>query len=336
MTLNANDSCSRDNCSCSLSPTDALRSRVGGVKVRHKRQVLQDMARPLKHWLYKHRDNPYPTKTEKVLLALGSHMTLVQVRGDALSGFIWASLAASRFFNKVPCTQVSNWFANARRRLKNTVRQPDLSWALRIKLYNNYIQGNAERLSVCSDDTDTDGTSSQLTVGPAVRLLDLLAVSMWFQFFAVWCFFWCPLCCRWGVPPSNTPEPVAVLQVVPRRRAPEAGRCPHQRGRRRLPSVKVQEQLAQPLPERHTAAHDGSGGARRRPGPQEEEPLWVVQLHGGRPRGRLAGVILRSRGQLCPSEGWEMPPLFLLDLMWKFPVWLIKIYVYHAATWHFN
>lgn len=58
----------------------SCRSRVGGVKVRHKRQVLQDMARPLKHWLYKHRDNPYPTKTEKVLLALGSHMTLVQVR----------------------------------------------------------------------------------------------------------------------------------------------------------------------------------------------------------------------------------------------------------------
>nr|XP_057923490.1 homeobox protein Mohawk-like isoform X2 [Doryrhamphus excisus] len=106
-------------------------SRLGGVKVRHKRQVLQDMARPLKHWLYKHRDNPYPTKTEKVLLALGSHMTLVQV---------------------------SNWFANARRRLKNTVRQPDLSWALRIKLYNKYIQGNAERLSVCSDDTDSDDT----------------------------------------------------------------------------------------------------------------------------------------------------------------------------------
>uniref|UniRef100_UPI0037E8A79A homeobox protein Mohawk-like n=1 Tax=Semicossyphus pulcher TaxID=241346 RepID=UPI0037E8A79A len=104
-------------------------SRLSGVKVRHKRQVLQDMARPLKHWLYKHRDNPYPTKTEKVLLALGSHMTLVQV---------------------------SNWFANARRRLKNTVRQPDLSWALRIKLYNKYIQGNAERLSVCSDETQSD------------------------------------------------------------------------------------------------------------------------------------------------------------------------------------
>ncbi|XP_004588578.2 homeobox protein Mohawk [Ochotona princeps] len=101
-------------------------SRQNGGKVRHKRQALQDMARPLKQWLYKHRDNPYPTKTEKILLALGSQMTLVQV---------------------------SNWFANARRRLKNTVRQPDLSWALRIKLYNKYVQGNAERLSVSSDDS---------------------------------------------------------------------------------------------------------------------------------------------------------------------------------------
>ncbi|KAM9199508.1 homeobox protein Mohawk [Mergus octosetaceus] len=101
-------------------------ARQSGGKVRHKRQALQDMARPLKQWLYKHRDNPYPTKTEKILLALGSQMTLVQV---------------------------SNWFANARRRLKNTVRQPDLSWALRIKLYNKYVQGNAERLSVSSDDS---------------------------------------------------------------------------------------------------------------------------------------------------------------------------------------
>ncbi|KAM4828940.1 homeobox protein Mohawk [Thomomys bottae] len=101
-------------------------TRQNGGKVRHKRQALQDMARPLKQWLYKHRDNPYPTKTEKILLALGSQMTLVQV---------------------------SNWFANARRRLKNTVRQPDLSWALRIKLYNKYVQGNAERLSVSSDDS---------------------------------------------------------------------------------------------------------------------------------------------------------------------------------------
>ncbi|KAJ8396135.1 hypothetical protein AAFF_G00022080 [Aldrovandia affinis] len=110
-------------------------SRQSGGKVRHKRQALQDMARPLKQWLYKHRDNPYPTKTEKILLALGSQMTLVQV---------------------------SNWFANARRRLKNTVRQPDLSWALRIKLYNKYVQGNAERLSVSSDDTCSEDVENPL------------------------------------------------------------------------------------------------------------------------------------------------------------------------------
>ncbi|XP_035985367.1 homeobox protein Mohawk isoform X3 [Fundulus heteroclitus] len=117
--------------------------RPSGSKVRHKRQALQDMARPLKQWLYKHRDNPYPTKTEKILLALGSQMTLVQV---------------------------SNWFANARRRLKNTVRQPYLSWALRIKLYNKYVQGNAERLSVSSDDScSEDGDNPQRTQsGPEV------------------------------------------------------------------------------------------------------------------------------------------------------------------------
>lgn len=70
--------------------------------------------------------------------------------------------------------QVSNWFANARRRLKNTVRQPDLSWALRIKLYNKYIQGNAERLSVCSDDTDSDG---RLLPAPQIRKLPDLLLS---------------------------------------------------------------------------------------------------------------------------------------------------------------
>ncbi|TTN01727.1 Homeobox protein Mohawk [Bagarius yarrelli] len=114
--------------------------RQSGGKVRHKRQTLQDMARPLKQWLYKHRDNPYPTKTEKILLALGSHMTLVQV---------------------------SNWFANARRRLKNTVRQPDLSWALRIKLYNKYVQGNAERLSISSDDSASEDGENPLQMQPS-------------------------------------------------------------------------------------------------------------------------------------------------------------------------
>ncbi|KAI5103608.1 homeobox protein Mohawk, partial [Silurus meridionalis] len=125
-------------------------SRPSGGKVRHKRQALQDMARPLKQWLYKHRDNPYPTKTEKILLALGSQMTLVQVRRFCGDSFRHKVLVKS---STGVGEKVSNWFANARRRLKNTVRQPDLSWALRIKLYNKYVQGNAERLSISSDDS---------------------------------------------------------------------------------------------------------------------------------------------------------------------------------------
>jgi len=84
------------------------------------------MTRPLKTWLYKHRDNPYPTKAEKMGLAADSNMTL---------------------------TQVSNWFANARRRLKNTVSNPDLSWGKRVQMYNSCVKGNQELLSVSSEDS---------------------------------------------------------------------------------------------------------------------------------------------------------------------------------------
>lgn len=76
------------------------------------------------------------------------------------SGFVFSSQlrVICCFIPPLPFpVQVSNWFANARRRLKNTVRQPDLSWALRIKLYNKYVQGNAERLSISSDDSCSEG-----------------------------------------------------------------------------------------------------------------------------------------------------------------------------------
>ncbi|XP_075751879.1 uncharacterized protein LOC119165255 [Rhipicephalus microplus] len=96
---------------------------------RKKRHVLQSMARPLKKWLIRHRDKPYPSKAEKLALALGSHMTL---------------------------EQVSNWFANARRRLKNTVYVPGMNWGDRIRQYNNFISGNTEPLSISSDDSIWD------------------------------------------------------------------------------------------------------------------------------------------------------------------------------------
>ena len=103
----------------------SCRRPVSG-KVHKKRQTLQDMARPLKRWLCRNRNNPYPTKNEKSTLAIDASMTI---------------------------TQVSNWFANARRRLKTTVTHPQMSWASRISLYNSFIVGNQELLSLSSDDT---------------------------------------------------------------------------------------------------------------------------------------------------------------------------------------
>jgi len=48
---------------------------------------------------------------------------------------------------------VSNWFANARRRLKNVVQDPRCSWSRRLRVYNQFVQGNAELLSIASDDS---------------------------------------------------------------------------------------------------------------------------------------------------------------------------------------
>ncbi|KAL5005705.1 hypothetical protein ScPMuIL_016863 [Solemya velum] len=105
---------------------DRKQRRIIPEKVRQKRQTLQDMARPLKHWLCRHRNNPYPTKSEKTCLARESSMNIIQI---------------------------SNWFANARRRLKNTVNDPNLSWQSRIRQYNSNVKGNAELLSISSDDS---------------------------------------------------------------------------------------------------------------------------------------------------------------------------------------
>ena len=54
--------------------------RPAEIKMRYKRETLQDMTRPLKQWLYKNKNNPYPTKGQKVELAEASKMTLTQVR----------------------------------------------------------------------------------------------------------------------------------------------------------------------------------------------------------------------------------------------------------------
>ncbi|XP_013878455.1 iroquois-class homeodomain protein IRX-5 [Austrofundulus limnaeus] len=67
----------------------------------HRKSATRDATATLKAWLSEHRKNPYPTKGEKIMLAIITKMTL---------------------------TQVSTWFANARRRLK---KENKMTWTPR-------------------------------------------------------------------------------------------------------------------------------------------------------------------------------------------------------------
>ena len=66
-----------------------------------RKNATRETTSTLKAWLYEHRKNPYPTKGEKIMLAIITKMTL---------------------------TQVSTWFANARRRLK---KENKMTWSPR-------------------------------------------------------------------------------------------------------------------------------------------------------------------------------------------------------------
>lgn len=76
-----------------------------------RKNATRETTNTLKAWLYEHRKNPYPTKGEKIMLAIITKMTL---------------------------TQVSTWFANARRRLK---KENKMTWSPRNR---------------CGDDDDDD------------------------------------------------------------------------------------------------------------------------------------------------------------------------------------
>ena len=63
---------------------------VGGMNHHHpmfgligpdgrRKNATRESTQALKQWLNEHRKNPYPTKAEKVMLALVSRMTLTQV-----------------------------------------------------------------------------------------------------------------------------------------------------------------------------------------------------------------------------------------------------------------
>uniref|UniRef100_A0A0K0CT46 Homeobox domain-containing protein n=1 Tax=Angiostrongylus cantonensis TaxID=6313 RepID=A0A0K0CT46_ANGCA len=72
---------------------------ANGLDGARRKNATRETTAPLKAWLTDHRKNPYPTKGEKVMLAVMTKMTL---------------------------TQVSTWFANARRRLK---KENKMTWS---------------------------------------------------------------------------------------------------------------------------------------------------------------------------------------------------------------
>ena len=80
-----------------------------------RKNATRETTSTLKAWLSEHRKNPYPTKGEKIMLAIITKMTL---------------------------TQVSTWFANARRRLK---KENKMTWSPRNR---------------CDDDDDDDAKDS--------------------------------------------------------------------------------------------------------------------------------------------------------------------------------
>ncbi|XP_067148525.1 iroquois-class homeodomain protein IRX-4 [Apteryx mantelli] len=79
---------------------DRYSTMDGGTR---RKNATRETTSTLKAWLQEHRKNPYPTKGEKIMLAIITKMTL---------------------------TQVSTWFANARRRLK---KENKMTWPPRNK-----------------------------------------------------------------------------------------------------------------------------------------------------------------------------------------------------------
>lgn len=92
-----------------------------------KRLFTPEIKRMLKEWLIRRRENPYPSREEKKELAVEAGLTY---------------------------TQICNWFANWRRKLKNSSKERNKkTWGNLIKNYNTSAKGNVEQFSISSDDS---------------------------------------------------------------------------------------------------------------------------------------------------------------------------------------
>uniref|UniRef100_A0A8D3BAN7 Homeobox domain-containing protein n=1 Tax=Scophthalmus maximus TaxID=52904 RepID=A0A8D3BAN7_SCOMX len=90
----------------------------------YRKNATRDATATLKAWLSEHRKNPYPTKGEKIMLAIITKMSL---------------------------TQVSTWFANARRRLK---KENKMTWTPRNRSEDEDEEDNVDLLEQNDEDAD--------------------------------------------------------------------------------------------------------------------------------------------------------------------------------------
>lgn len=109
-----------------LGPTCFRVCRFLDPNARRKNATRESTA-TLKAWLNEHKKNPYPTKGEKIMLAIITKMTL---------------------------TQVSTWFANARRRLK---KDHKMTWEPRSRIDDDNEAGS----DVEADDKDDEATPEE-------------------------------------------------------------------------------------------------------------------------------------------------------------------------------
>ncbi|XP_037084869.1 iroquois-class homeodomain protein irx-3-like [Pollicipes pollicipes] len=97
-----------------LSPYGLPAGYGFGLDGSRRKNATRETTSTLKAWLNEHKKNPYPTKGEKIMLAIITKMTL---------------------------TQVSTWFANARRRLK---KENKMTWEPRNRTDDDDGDSDAE------------------------------------------------------------------------------------------------------------------------------------------------------------------------------------------------
>ncbi|OXB76116.1 UNVERIFIED_CONTAM: hypothetical protein H355_000215, partial [Colinus virginianus] len=104
-----------------------------------RKNATRETTSTLKTWLYEHRKNPYPTKGEKIMLAIITKMTL---------------------------TQVSTWFANARRRLK---KENKMTWSPKNKAGEERKEDGTRHDGEYGAGSDGRGRAGRDSTGRAAR-----------------------------------------------------------------------------------------------------------------------------------------------------------------------